>query len=67
MVCREAVNDCDIPENCMGNSSQVGVTAARCAHTVRALHCERYCHGRTYTGVTIRLLPVSRYIKQADP
>lgn len=22
MVCREAVNDCDIPENCTGNSSQ---------------------------------------------
>lgn len=28
VVCREAVNDCDIPETCTGDSSQVTWTAA---------------------------------------
>lgn len=26
VVCRDAVNDCDIPENCTGNSSQVSTS-----------------------------------------
>lgn len=26
VVCRDAVNDCDIPENCTGNSSQVSIS-----------------------------------------
>lgn len=29
VMCRDAVNDCDIPENCTGNSSQVSMCLNR--------------------------------------
>lgn len=29
VVCRDAVNDCDIQESCTGNSSQVSLTCPR--------------------------------------
>ncbi len=33
MVCRDAVNDCDIPETCTGDSSQVELTVCNTEKT----------------------------------
>lgn len=43
VVCRDAVNDCDIPENCTGNSSQVSPTLARQLFTFWQLIFQRLC------------------------
>ncbi|XP_041101428.1 disintegrin and metalloproteinase domain-containing protein 22-like isoform X5 [Polyodon spathula] len=44
-VCRDAVNDCDIPENCTGNSSQCPANV----HKMDGYTCERD-QGRCFKG-----------------
>ncbi|XP_058868560.1 disintegrin and metalloproteinase domain-containing protein 22-like isoform X1 [Acipenser ruthenus] len=44
-VCRDAVNDCDIPENCTGNSSQCPLNI----HKMDGYTCERD-QGRCFNG-----------------
>uniref|UniRef100_A0A674BQP1 ADAM metallopeptidase domain 22 n=1 Tax=Salmo trutta TaxID=8032 RepID=A0A674BQP1_SALTR len=46
VVCREAVNDCDIPENCTGNSSQCPPNV----HKMDGYSCEKE-QGYLYTWV----------------
>uniref|UniRef100_A0A8C7GBC3 ADAM metallopeptidase domain 22 n=1 Tax=Oncorhynchus kisutch TaxID=8019 RepID=A0A8C7GBC3_ONCKI len=45
VVCREAVNDCDIPENCTGNSSQCPPNV----HKMDGYSCEKE-QGRCFNG-----------------
>uniref|UniRef100_A0A6Q2XTA6 ADAM metallopeptidase domain 22 n=1 Tax=Esox lucius TaxID=8010 RepID=A0A6Q2XTA6_ESOLU len=45
VVCREAVNDCDIPENCTGNSSQCPPNM----HKMDGYSCEKE-QGRCFNG-----------------
>uniref|UniRef100_A0A8C7XX53 ADAM metallopeptidase domain 22 n=1 Tax=Oryzias sinensis TaxID=183150 RepID=A0A8C7XX53_9TELE len=45
VVCREAVNDCDIPENCSGNSSQCPPNV----HKMDGYTCEKD-QGRCFNG-----------------
>ncbi|XP_015213426.2 disintegrin and metalloproteinase domain-containing protein 22 isoform X1 [Lepisosteus oculatus] len=45
VVCREAVNDCDIPENCTGNSSQCPPNV----HKMDGYTCEKD-QGRCFNG-----------------
>ncbi|XP_076869019.1 disintegrin and metalloproteinase domain-containing protein 22 isoform X2 [Brachyhypopomus gauderio] len=45
MLCREAVNDCDIPENCTGNSSQCPPNV----HKMDGYTCEKD-QGRCFNG-----------------
>ncbi|XP_061675109.1 disintegrin and metalloproteinase domain-containing protein 22 isoform X2 [Syngnathoides biaculeatus] len=45
VVCRDAVNDCDIPENCMGNSSQCPPNV----HKMDGYTCEKD-QGRCFNG-----------------
>uniref|UniRef100_A0A3Q4AJS0 Uncharacterized protein n=1 Tax=Mola mola TaxID=94237 RepID=A0A3Q4AJS0_MOLML len=45
VVCRDAVNDCDIPENCTGNSSQCPPNV----HKMDGYTCEKD-QGRCFTG-----------------
>ncbi|XP_067093410.1 disintegrin and metalloproteinase domain-containing protein 22 [Osmerus mordax] len=45
VVCREAVNDCDIPENCTGNSSQCPPNV----HKMDGYSCEKD-QGRCFNG-----------------
>uniref|UniRef100_A0A3P8UK27 ADAM metallopeptidase domain 22 n=1 Tax=Cynoglossus semilaevis TaxID=244447 RepID=A0A3P8UK27_CYNSE len=45
VVCRDAVNDCDIPENCTGNSSQCPPNA----HKMDGYTCEKD-QGRCFNG-----------------
>lgn len=42
VVCRDAVNDCDIPENCTGNSSQVNRSFSHSFATSRAKNLNAY-------------------------
>merc|ERR1719419_408961 len=45
VVCRDAVNDCDIPENCTGNSSQCPPNV----HKMDGYSCEKD-QGRCFNG-----------------
>ncbi|KAK3515751.1 hypothetical protein QTP70_030192, partial [Hemibagrus guttatus] len=45
VICREAVNDCDIPENCTGNSSQCPPNV----HKMDGYTCEKE-QGRCFNG-----------------
>lgn len=39
VVCRDAVNDCDIPENCTGNSSQVSISFSHWSYKLNIGSC----------------------------